>query len=89
VFNIDNPFTMVVFIVAIVFGASVWRTHMVTRARRGRSSEDVALIASLTEQVERLTDRVAVLERLATDDDRSLAREIEGLRRPATKDVTR
>jgi uncharacterized protein YlxW (UPF0749 family) len=89
VFNIDNPFTMVVFIVAIVFGASVWRTHMVTRARRGRSSEDVALIASLTEQVERLTDRVAVLERLATDDDRSLAREIEGLRRNPTKDVTR
>lgn len=88
-FEIDNPFTMVVFIVAIVFGASVWRTHMMTRARRTRSSEDEALIAQLTAQVERLTDRVGVLEKLATDDDRKLAREIDSLSRTDRKDGLR
>jgi len=31
-------------------------------------------------QIDRLTDRVAVLERLLTDDDRRLSREINSLR---------
>jgi phage shock protein B len=87
VFDIESPFSMVVLIVAIVFGANIWRTHMLTRARRTRSSEDLAVIASLTDQVERLAQRVQVLEKLATDDDRKLAREIEGLRRNDEKDM--
>jgi hypothetical protein len=89
VFSIDSPFTMVVMIVAIVFGANVWRTHMVTKARRSHSSQDAAVIDALTAQVERLTERVAVLEKLATDEDRSLAREIEGLRRSPGNDAAR
>ena len=79
-FNVSNPFMMVVLIVAIVFGAKIWRTHMLTRARVGRSEADEHLIGSMQQQIDRLTDRVAVLERLMTDDDRNLAREIDRLR---------
>jgi hypothetical protein len=79
-FNIMNPFSMVVMIVAIVFGARVWRTHLITQARSGRSREDEALVGSMQNQIDRLTDRVAVLERLLTDDDRRLSREINSLR---------
>ncbi len=78
--NVANPFTMVVLIVAIVFGAKIWRTHMLTRSRIGRSREDDALIGSMQAQVDRLTERVQVLEKLITDDDRNLAREIDRLR---------
>lgn len=80
IFAVSSPFAMVVMIVAIVFGAKIWRTHMITRARMGRSREDDALIGSMQAQIDRLTERVQVLERLVTDDDRSLAREIDRLR---------
>jgi phage shock protein B len=79
---VSSPFTMVVLIVAIVFGAKIWRTHMLTRARVGRSSEDEALLGSMQAQIDRLTERVQVLEKLVTDDDRNLAREIDRLRDP-------
>ncbi|HEX5006087.1 MAG TPA: hypothetical protein VFV70_03175 [Hyphomonadaceae bacterium] len=76
----SSPFAMVVLIVAIVFGAKIWRTHLLTRARVGRSREDEVLIGSMQSQIDRLTDRVSVLEKLVTDDDRRLAREIDSLR---------
>lgn len=80
IFAVTSPFTMVVLIVAIVFGAKIWRTHMLTRAQRGRSREDEALLGSMQAQIDRLTERVQVLEKLVTDDDRNLAREIDRLR---------
>jgi phage shock protein B len=80
IFAVTSPFTMVVLIVAIVFGAKIWRTHMLTRARVGRSREDDALIGSMQAQIDRLSQRVQVLEKLVTDDDRNLAREIDRLR---------
>jgi hypothetical protein len=72
--------TMVVAIVAIVFGARIWRTYLVTRARNQRSPQDEALFGAMQQQIDKLSDRVAVLEKLATDDDRKLAGEIERLR---------
>ena len=75
-----SPFAMVVMIVAIVFGAKIWRTHLLTKSRVGRTREDDALIGSMQQQIDRLTSRVQVLERLMTDDDRKLAREIDRLR---------
>ena len=80
IFAVSSPFAMVVLIVAIVFGAKIWRTHLLTRARVGRSREDEVLIGSMQSQIDRLTERVAVLEKLVTDDDRRLAREIYSLR---------
>jgi hypothetical protein len=46
----------------------------------GASRKDDAIIGQMQQQIDRLTDRVAVLERLVTDDDRRLSREIDGLR---------
>jgi hypothetical protein len=80
IFAVSSPFAMVVLIVAIVFGAKIWRTHLLTKARMGRSREDDALIGSMQSQIDRLTERVQVLEKLVTDDDRRLAREIDSLR---------
>ncbi len=77
---------MVVFIVAIVFGSRLLRTWMVTRNQAGRSRADDQVIRSMQAEINRLTDRVQVLERLVTDDDRNLSREIDGLRgRPASR----
>ena len=75
-----SPFAMVVAIVAIVMFSKVWRTHLMTQANRGRSREDDVMIGSMQSQIDRLTERVAVLEKLVTDDDRRLAREIDSLR---------
>jgi cell division protein FtsB len=78
---------MIVLIVAIVFGSRIWRTHMTTQAYRGRSREDEALIESQAREIEKLSQRMAVLEKLMTDDDRRLAGEIERLRddRPGSR----
>jgi hypothetical protein len=85
IFAVSSPFAMVVLIVAIVFGARIWRTHLLTKARMSRSREDDVLIGSMQAQIDRLTERVAVLEKLVTDDDRRLSREIDSLRdRPST-----
>lgn len=80
VFAVSSPFAMVVLIVAIVFGAKIWRTHLLTRAQMGRSRGDDAMIGSMQAQIDRLSQRVQVLEKLVTDDDRNLAREIDRLR---------
>ncbi len=76
----DNPFAMVVAIVAIVAGARVWRTHLVTKARQHRSPDDDKLIKSMQGEIHALSERVRVLEKLVTDDDRQLASEIDRLR---------
>lgn len=43
------------------------------------------VVDDLTHEVARLRDRVAVLEKLVTDDDRKLAGEIESLRRSPSR----
>ncbi len=52
----------------------------IMRAQRG----DAAAQGEATGELQRLKARVAVLERLLTDDDRKLANEIERLRRMDT-----
>ncbi len=55
------------------------------RARRrevvGEAAEIGGIVSDLQKDVARLKDRVRVLEKLVTDDDRRLADEIERLRR--------
>lgn len=78
-------FTMVVLIVAIV---SVTRIYMAKHGivRRGRGEDHIARDNGenerLREELRALKERVAVLERIATENDRglSLDREIEALR---------
>jgi hypothetical protein len=79
-------FFWIAVIVALVIGSRMWRTHMMTRMHAGRSQADEQLIGSMQMEINRLADRVKVLERLATDDERNLTREIDSLRdRPSAR----
>ncbi len=83
-----NPFEMVVMIIAITMIGSIIKTRI--RAKHGisedRHGNEVVIAdpdaARLREEVKGLKERIAVLERLATDDNgaRALDREIEKLR---------
>lgn len=80
-----NPFEMVVLIVAITAIASIYRAKYGV-VRRGKGEEivrpDNGENDRLREELRALKERVAVLERIATDNDRgmTLDREIEALR---------
>ena len=76
VIAVAAPFAMVVAIVWLVQDGKNKRAQMIA----GGSREDQAVIGPMQQQIDRLTDRVAVLERLVTDDDRRLSREIDSLR---------
>jgi phage shock protein B len=76
VIAVAAPFAMVVAIVWIIQNGKSKRAEM----HSGMSREDGHIIASMQQQLDKLTDRVAVLERLVTDDDRRLSREIDSLR---------
>lgn len=86
-----NAFEMVVLIVAISAVASIFRAkYGVVRRGRGRNAEEVFVGTTLPdpdtgrmrEEIKTLKERIAVLERLATDTNSAVAldREIEKLR---------
>ncbi|WP_336965826.1 hypothetical protein [Sphingobium aquiterrae] len=79
-----NPFEMVVAIVAITAIASVIRAkYGVVRHGKGETLVNRAPdpeAVRLREDVRALKDRVAVLERLATDSSTALEREFEKLK---------
>ncbi len=81
---IDNPFTMVVCIVLIVMVASVLKARFGIRTDKqgneffhGRDDKEAARLEA---ELARLKERVAVLERIATDKNHLLEQEIESLR---------
>ncbi len=76
----DEPFSMVVAIVAISVGAGVLNNWMKLRHSDTRNSGQDQELADLRAQVARLADRVATLETLAVDADRQLSAEISRLR---------
>lgn len=76
VIAVAAPFAMIVAIVYLVQNGKSRRAELA----RGRTREDDVVAASMQQQIDKLTDRVAVLERLVTDDDRRLSREIDRLR---------
>ena len=74
-----NQYNMVVLIVLIVMVATVLKAryrHNATQLSRGDDPETLRM----KEEVRALKDRIAVLERIATDRENSLARQIEELR---------
>lgn len=81
-----DPFQMVVAIIAIVTVGSIIRAkHGIHRDRHGKwqRADDGAAEAEnrrLREELRGLKERIAVLERLATDNNSALDREIEKLR---------
>lgn len=76
-----NPFEMVVLIVAIVMIASVVRSRYgANHRRRGVEGGDDAEARRLREEVKQLKERIHVLERITTERENSLSREIDDLR---------
>lgn len=80
----DNPFSMVVAIVAICAIARVLRTRYTARHSGGDALApyDDPDTNRMREEIRALKDRVAVLERILTENNRGvmLDREIEALR---------
>jgi cell division protein FtsB len=76
VIAVAAPFVMVVAIVYLIQNGKLRRAQLLSRG----SHQDDAIVASMQQQIDKLTARVQVLERLVTDDDRRLSREIDGLR---------
>jgi hypothetical protein len=75
-----NPFEMVVLIVAIVMIAGVMRARYQAHSRVDSDPADQAEKLRLREEVKDLKDRLHVLERIATEKENSLARQIDELR---------
>ncbi len=73
-----NTAEMIVIIVLIVMLARVFRDRV--RYRAQRPIEDSEATQALIAEVARLRDRVAVLERIATDGPTRLEQEIDSLR---------
>ncbi|HXH52978.1 MAG TPA: hypothetical protein VNH53_06070 [Sphingomicrobium sp.] len=78
----NNPFSMVVGIVFIVMVASVIRAWLHSRrpVEGSVSPEERAETMRLRDEVKQLKERIHVLERIATDRENSLSRQIEELR---------
>lgn len=78
----DSRHIMVVLIIAIVMIAGIFRARHGSRLSRWQEADPVddAETQRLRDEVRTLKERVAVLERIATDSGTSLEREIEKLR---------
>jgi len=76
-----NPFEMVAIIVVAVMVASVLRAkYGHSRRQVDADPREQAEAIRLREEVKALKERIHVLERIATDRENSLAREIDDLR---------
>ena len=74
-----NPYEMVLGIVLIAMIGAVLKARFRSEARRVRAADDPEAIR-LKEEVKVLRERVQVLERIVTDKESQLDREIERLR---------
>lgn len=70
------PFAMVVAIIWLIQRGKNHRAELLA----GRSHQEDVVVAQMQQQIDKLSDRVRVLEKLVTDDDQRLAREIDRLR---------
>lgn len=81
-----NPFEMVAIIVIAVMVASVFRARYGYNRRRGGGDQNEIAPPNeqetlrLRDEVKMLKDRIHTLERIAVDNENSLAREIDALR---------
>jgi len=70
-----NPFEMAILIVLIVTVGKIY----ISRRSRNHGEERVETLR-LQDEVKQLKERIHVLERIATDKDSALSREIDSLR---------
>lgn len=80
-FEFVLAFMGIVFVMSIIGGGmKLEKQRLRIKAASGEAEELKALIGDMHAEINKLKDRVRVLERLATDGDRNLASEIERLR---------
>ena len=77
-FEIDSPFTMIVLLVIIGVGGGVINNWLKIK-RESESAVGSGEVDSLRREVADLRERVKTLEKIATDSERNLSREIERL----------
>lgn len=82
-----SVFTMVVLIVLIVTAGRIYEVRQKSISRAPTSS-DTTETRRLEAEVTRLNERIAVLERLATDPSKRLADEIDSLKSLPSKPST-
>lgn len=75
-----DPFSMVVAIVAISVGAGVVNNWIKMKQATQRNADQDRELGEVKAEVEKLRDRVRVLEKIAVDSDRALSAEISKLR---------
>ena len=76
---LSSTHLMVVIIVAMALFAGVMRARYSAERHRPRPEQDAESLR-MKEELKMLRDRIAVLERIATDKDHLLEQEIERLR---------
>lgn len=77
--EINSPFTMIVIIVLVCVGAGVINNYLKVKADREDGATNQADLDKMRMEVERLKERVRVLETIATDKDQRLSEEIRKL----------
>ena len=75
-----NPFEMVAIIVVAVMIATVLKAKYQSRRNDAADPQERAETLRLRDEVKQLKERLHVLERIATDRENTLARQIEELR---------
>ncbi len=74
-----DPFSMVVAIVALSVGAGILNTWIKARAKAPADMASQTELAAMRADVDKLKDRVRVLEKIVTDQERQLSEEIRRL----------
>ena len=74
-----NPFEMVVIIVLISVGAGVLKNYFQMKQNKQADAASEKDVARMQADIDRLKERVHVLEKIVTDNDRQLAEEIRKL----------
>ncbi len=77
--EINSPFTMIVIIVLIAVGSGVINNYIKMKANREDDAASARDMEQMRRDIERLTERVRVLETIATDRDQRLSDEIRRL----------
>lgn len=74
-----DVFTMVVIIVVVSMAFAAYDTHMKAKTKLARSKDGDKETAAMRADIDRLSERVRVLEKIVTDQERQLADDIRRL----------
>lgn len=77
--DIDSPFTMVVLIVLISVAAGVINNWLKTRNQTQADAQLLDKIARMEADMDRMSERIRTLERLATDPEQRLREDFSRL----------